>query len=399
MSEVGGTVAPGYEAIRGAFADAQKDDEGGAQLAVYRHGKKVVDLWTGRDKLNNRAYGEDTISVLMSCSKGMTATMAHMLVERGQIDVDERVAKYWPEFAQAGKDDVRVRHLLSHTVGLTSFEKESGVGPKELLDWKRCINALEQMTPLWEPGTAVMYHAVTYGYLVGEVIRRVSGKMPGKFFADEIAAPLGLDLWIGLPEREEHRVAPHFSSRPAVTLEQWAAMASAFGIDLNSRVAQTMINMFVGTGEAIEMINRREGHAAQIPAANGIGTARALAKMYAATIGEVDGVRLLKAETVSRARAPQTDSLKGPLDFAKIANPDPQRIALGYELNRRMEPMLGDGSFGHAGAGGRLGFAHPETGTAVGYVCNNMLWDGITGPDARWMPWTQVLEEIVFRNR
>jgi len=396
-TSAGGETAPGYERIRDAFALAQKDDDGGAQLCVYAQGRKVVDLWTGTDKLKQRPYGKDTISVLMSCTKGMVATMAHMLVERGQLDIGERVAKYWPEFARAGKADLRVRHLLSHTAGLTSFEPESGVGPKELLDWTRCTDTLAKMHPLWEPGTAVMYHAVTYGYLVGEVIRRITGRTPGRFFADEIAKPLGLDLWIGLPESEEHRVAPHFSSAPAVTLEQWVAMASAFNIDINGRVAQTMIHMFVSTGEAIQMINGREGHAAEIPAANGIGTARALARMYAATIGEVDGVRLLSRETVERARTPQTDGLKGPGDFAKITNPDPQRLALGYELNRRMEPMLGDGSFGHAGAGGRLGFAHPESGIAVGYVCNNMLWDGISGPDARWLPWTEALKEIVGR--
>ncbi len=395
MDAVGGTVSSGFEAIRDAFATAQKDDEGGAQLCIYRHGKKVVDLWTGRDGANNRPYGQDTLTVLMSCTKGMTATCAHMLIERGLLDPDERVAHYWPEFAANGKAEVRVRHLLSHTVGLTSFEPESGVGPRELLDWTKCTTALANMAPLWEPGTAAMYHAVTFGYLVGEVIRRVSGKMPGRFFADEVAKPLGLELWIGLPASEEHRVAPHFSSRPAMTLDQWVAMASAFGIDINGRVARTMINMFVGTVEAIEMINHAPGHAAEIPAANGIGTARALARMYAATIGEVDGVRLFSDATMKRARTPQTDNLKGPGDFAKLPNPDPQRLALGYELNRAMEPMLGDGSFGHAGAGGRLGFAHKESGTAVGYTCNNMLWDGFSGPDARWMPWTEVLREIV----
>jgi CubicO group peptidase (beta-lactamase class C family) len=395
MSDVGGIVERGYEKVREGFAEAQKKDSGGAQLCVYRHGKKVVDLWTGRDKINDRDYGKDTIAVLMSCTKGMTATMAHMLVQRGLLDTDERVAKYWPEFAANGKADVRVRHLLSHSVGLTSFEPESGVGPRELLDWNKCIDALANMAPLWEPGTAYMYHAVTYGYLVGEVIRHVSGKMPGQFFAEEIAKPLGLELWIGLPAEQEHRVAPHYSERPTVLPEQFRALMTGFGIDTESRVARTMINMLVGTGEAIEMINTRDGHAAEIPAANGIGTARSLARMYAATIGEVDGVRLLNADTMNRARAPQTDGLKAPSDFAKLPSPDPQRLALGYELNRRIEPMLGAGSFGHAGAGGRMGFAHPESGTAVGYICNNMLWDGLAGPDDRWMPWTKALHETL----
>ncbi len=395
MRDIGGTVAKGFEKLKDAFIEGQAADEGGAQLCVYRHGKKVVDLWTGRDKIKDRPYTDRTLAVTMSCSKGAVATSAHMLAERGLLDLDAPVTRYWPQFGQAGKAEVPVSYLLSHRVGLTSFEPASGIGPRELLDWDKCIAALAAMEPLWEPGTASMYHAVTYGYLVGEVIRRVSGKTPGRFFADEIAGPLGLEMWIGLPQSEEHRVAPHFSDRPSLTVEQWTPLLAGFGIDTESRLAKTMMHMLVSTDEAIQMINARDGHAAEIPAANMIGNAASLARMYAATIGEVGGVRLLKPETVERARAPQTDGLKAPGDFAKLPNADPQRLGLGYELNRRVEPMLGDGSFGHAGAGGRMGFAHPESGVAVGYVCNNMLWDGIRGPDDRWLPWTKALREAV----
>jgi CubicO group peptidase (beta-lactamase class C family) len=395
MQVIGGTVAKGFEKVRDAFAQGQAADEGGAQLCIYRHGQKVVDLWTGRDTVHDRPYTDKTIAVMMSCSKGAVATCAHMLAERGQLDLDAPVTEYWPQFGQAGKEDVPVSYLLSHRVGLTSFEPSSGIGPRDLLDWDKCTAALAAMAPLWKPGTAYMYHAVTYGFLVGEVIRRITGKMPGRFFADEIAAPLGLQMWIGLPAREEGRVAPHFSDRPGMTVEMWKQLLAGFGIDVEDRVAQAMMYMLVSTEEAIAMINSRDGHAAEIPAANMIGDAASLARMYAATIGEVDGVRLLKRETVNRARRCLTDGLKGPGDFAKLPNPDPQRLALGYELNRRTEPMLGDGSFGHAGAGGRMGFAHPESGVAVGYVCNNMLWDGIRGPDDRWVPWTAALREAI----
>jgi len=393
MADVGGTVAGGFEGVKAAFAEAQEADEGGAQLCVYRHGKKVVDLWTGRDPVRDRPYTDKTLAVTMSCSKGAVATCAHMLAERGQLDLDAPVTKYWPEFGQAGKQDVPVHHLLSHRVGLSGFEPDSGIGPRELLDWERCTATLAAMAPLWEPGTAYMYHAVTYGYLVGEVIRRITGKMPGRFFAEEVAGPLGLELWIGLPEAQEDRVAPHFTNRPALTLEQWKELMAGFGIDITSRVAQTMVHSLIGTDEAIEIMRSREGHAAEIPAGNMIGNAASLAKMYAATIGPVDGVRLLKPETVERARRWQTEGLAAAGDFAKLPNADPQRLAFGYELSRRSEPMLGEGSFGHAGAGGRMGFAHPESGIAVGYVCNNMLWDGIRGPDDRWVPWTRALRE------
>ena len=395
MVAVGGTVEKGFETLRDAFAEGQAADDGGAQLCIYRHGKKVVDLWGGRDRERDRPYTDKTLTILMSCSKGAVATCAHMLAERGLLDFDAPVTRYWPEFGQAGKDKVPVSDLMAHRVGLSGFEPGSGIGPRELLDWNKCVAALAAMEPLWQPGTAYMYHAVTFGYLVGEVIRRVSGKMPGHFFADEIAKPLGLEMWIGLPESEEDRVAPHFSDRPALTLEQWKQLLAGFGIDANARIAQSMIHGLIGTDEAIQMMKTREGHAAQIPAGNGIGNAASLARMYAATIGAVDGVRLLNAETVERARKWQTQGLTSPGDFAKLPNADPQRLGLGYELNRRAEPMLGDGSFGHAGAGGRMGFAHPESGVAVGYVCNNMLWDGIRGPDDRWVPWTKALREAL----
>ncbi len=395
MAGVGGTVEKGFEKIREAFADGQKDDEGGAQLCVYRHGRKVVDLWTGRDPIRDRPYTERTLAAMMSVSKGAVATAAHMLAERGLIDLDAPVARYWPEFGQNGKAGVTVADLLAHRAGLTSFAPENGIGPHELLDWNRCTDALAAMAPLWPPGTAYMYHAVTYGYLVGEVIRRVSGRTPGRFLADEIAAPLGLELWIGLPEREEDRVAPHFSRRPALTPEQWTMLLKGFGIDTGSRLAQTMMHMVIGTGEAIALINSREGHAAEIPAANMIGTAASLARMYAATIGDVDGVRLLQPQSVARAVAPQTEGLAAPGDFAKLPNPSPLRYGLGYQLTRSAAPMLGEGSFGHDGAGGRIGFAHPGSGVAVGYVCNNMLWDGLRGPDDRWVGWTAALKDAV----
>ncbi|MEI9991822.1 MAG: serine hydrolase domain-containing protein [Rhizomicrobium sp.] len=395
MSDVGGTVEPGFEKVREAFAEGQTADEGGAQLCVYRGGRKVVDLWTGRDTVKDRPYTDQTLAVMMSVSKGAVATAAHMLAERGLLDLDAPVTTYWPAFGRNGKEGVTVADLLTHRAGLSSFGAHSGVGPRELLDWDKCTEALAAMAPLWPPGTAFMYHAVTYGYLVGEVIRRVSGKTPGRFLAEEIAAPLGLDLWIGLAEAEEDRVAPYFSRRPGLTLEQWTMLLNGFGIDAQSPLARAMTHGLIGTAEAVAIINSREGHAAQIPAANMIGTAASLARMYAATIGEVDGVRLLQPRTVARAMAPRTEGLTVPGDFAKLPNPSPLRYGLGFQLTRSAAPMLGEGSFGHDGAGGRIGFAHPQSGVAVGYVCNNMLWDGMRGPDDRWVGWTAALKDVV----
>ncbi|MBS0472923.1 MAG: beta-lactamase family protein [Proteobacteria bacterium] len=393
--DVHGTTAAGFETLRDAFAKGQAEDDGGAQLCVYRHGKKVVDLWAGRDKVNDRPYTDKTISICFSVTKGATATMAHMLAERGQLDFGAPVATYWPEFAANGKDRITVAQVMSHRSGLNTFDADSDIGIEALADWSRCTAALAAMAPLWEPGSAMSYHALTYGYIVGEVIRRITGKTPGTFFAEEIAGPLGLNLWIGLPEGEEPRVAPHFSDRPGLTAEQMTGLLGALGIDTTSRHARAMLKTFADMGAAMAFINSRKGHAAEMPAANMIGDAASLAKMYAATIGEVDGVCLLKPETVRHAMRWLTEGLNAPGDFAKMPSPSPHRYGLGYQLTRTAAPMLGEGSFGHDGAGGRIGFANPESGVAVGYVCNNMLWDGQSGPDARWVPWTEALRAAI----
>ena len=393
--DITGHAEPGYERLREAFAEGQKNDPGGAQLCVYRDGKEIASLATGRDTVRDQPYTEDTLSVIMSCSKGVTATAAHMLIDRGAIDPDAPVARYWPEFAAAGKAEIRVHHLLSHSAGLMGFAPELRVGVRDLLDWDRCTRALAAMEPLWEPGTATSYHAITYGYLVGEVVRRVSGKTPGRFVADEIAGPLKLDLWIGLPVREERRVAPQVSARPDGTVEQMTALFKSLGMDVEDRAVRTLLTAIAGMPEALALLNSAEGHAAEIPAGNAVANAKSLARMYAATIGDVDGVRLLTKATVDRARKPRTDGLPSPGQLAKL--PPPPRFGLGYELNRMVVPMLGEGSFGHAGAGGRLGFAHPESGVAAAFVSSRMDWDGISGPDARWVPWLTALSDIAQR--
>jgi CubicO group peptidase (beta-lactamase class C family) len=394
MAVAQGWVAPGYEPIREAFAEAQAKDEGGAQLCVYRHGERVVDLWAGQDPVGRRPYTEHTITTLMSCTKAAVATCAHILEERGLIALDAPVARYWPEFAAAGKEETTVRHLLTHSAGLMGYEPDSGIGARDLLNWQTATEGLASMRPLWEPGTAYFYHFVTFGFVVGEVVRRVSGRTVGKFFAEEVAQPLGIDFWIGLPESQEPRVAPHFSKAPQFTADQWRTMLEGLGVDVGTRLAKTVVHTLEATNEmVVDVMNTRAGRAAEVPAGNGIGNARALAKMYAALIGEVDGVRLIGPATMERARAPQTEGMRAPGDFSKFVRTEPQRFGLGFELPRAPEPMLGSGSFGHAGAGGRLGYAHPESGVAVGYVCNNMLWDNLE-PDARWVGWTKALHEV-----
>jgi CubicO group peptidase (beta-lactamase class C family) len=392
-----GTIERGYERVRDGFVEGQRTDEGGAQLCVYRYGKKVVDLWGGQDTMGNRPYAGDALTVIMSCTKGVAATAALMLVERGRLDPEEPVTRYWPEFGQAGKEDMRVHHLFAHTAGLNGFDPALEIGPRDLLDFGRCANALARMEPLWKPGTASMYHAITYGYLLGELVRRIDGRSIGRFVAEEISAPLELDLWIGLPAGEESRVARQYSRRPGATVEQMTAFFSSLGVDLEDRIVRTMINAVAGTDEAMRLLDSREGHAAEIPAGNALADARSLARMYAATIGEIDGVRLLNKDTVARARLPRNDGLNAPEPLAKFPPFAPQRFGLGYMLTRFANPMLGETSFGHDGAGGRVGFADPESGFAVAYLCNNMSWDPMAGPDPRWVPWLNALLEMAQR--
>lgn len=388
------TIAGDAERVHEAFLAAHADSEGGAQLCVYRHGNCVLDCATGRDVVTERPYTPDTLTVLMSCTKAAVAMCVHLLAERGAIDLDAAVARYWPDFAANGKEDVRVRHLLAHSSGLFGFDPAAGIDAQALLDWDVCTKALERMAPLWSPGTAYGYHFVTYGYLVGELVHRTTGMSVGAFFREAIGEPFGIDLWIGLPEVEEARVAPHFRSTPPISRAEWRARLGALGIDSDHPVVHALIETIGVTEELIDLMTTRPGRAAEIPAGNGVGTAHGLARLYAACIGPLDGARLLSEATVRRAREPQTDELTGPPPLSILSGGSPQRFALGFELPREIMPMLGEGSFGHPGAGGRLGFAHPELGIAVGYACNALVWDGVT-PDPRW-GWCEVLRETVL---
>ena len=327
----------------------------------------------------------------MSCTKGATAAVVHRLAERGLIDYEARVADYWPEFAVNGKGEARVWHLMSHSVGLPGVEPESGVSTLDMLTLDKHLPALEAMAPLWAPGASCHYHPITYGSLLDGLVRRVAGKSVARVFAEEIAAPLGLDFWIGLPADQEPRVAPHFAPTPGFTTEQITALLAGMGIDVTTRLARVVLLSLQQTNELIESMNSREGRAAELPAGNGVTDAASLAKMYAALIGEVDGVRLLSPATVDKARTLRTGAMSPAGDLGKLQLGLPARYGLGYQL--APEAMLGEGSFGHDGAGGRVAFAHPESGTAAAYVANTML-TVMGGTDPRWA-WKDELRKAI----
>jgi CubicO group peptidase (beta-lactamase class C family) len=369
-----GWTAPGFEHVRDKFA--QNFDEGlevGAAFAAYQDGEPVVDLWGGiADRTTGRPWARDTIVLVFSTTKGATAVCANLLAQDGALDVEAPVVEHWPEFAAAGKSEVPVSALLSHQAGLPWVDE--AITLDEALAWDPLIHALERQAPVWEPGTAHGYHAVTYGHLVGEVVRRVSGRTLGTVLAEDVAEPLGLDFWIGLPEAEEPRVAPLIGrlitegseSTDARTLAELAGPASGL------TRALTLGGALGGRGT----FNTRAVRAAEIPGANGVGDARSVARMYAACIGEVDGVRLLSDEQLRDAQRQRTTG--------------PDRILLDLDLQWGLGfivpstlVQLGHGprAFGHFGMGGSLGWADPDAGLAFGYVMNKMAL-GMAG-DAR----------------
>ncbi|MEV6319427.1 serine hydrolase domain-containing protein [Streptomyces sp. NPDC051776] len=374
MTMIDGQVAAGFEPVREAFAAnfAQRGDVGAA-VCVYVGGRPVVDLWGGvADPDTDRPWERETLQLVYSATKGATASAAHLLAQRGLLDLDAPVARYWPEFAANGKAAIPVRWLLSHQAGLVTLDQP--VPLSDALGWQPMVAALAAQRPVWVPGTAHGYHGRTFGWLVGEVIRRVSGRTPGHFFADEIAAPLGLDFFIGLPERERHRVSRMVYQQPDIDLT--TVPAESIPEELREVVAawrdpNSLSNRAFAVTDPTEIdFNSPAVQAAELPASNGIGTAHGLARMYAALIGEVDSVRLFSPETLASATKEQAS---GPDQVMVV----PSRFSTGYMLPTDTNPMIGTDSFGHTGRGGSLGFADPEHGIAFGYVMNHI----IGGPD------------------
>jgi CubicO group peptidase (beta-lactamase class C family) len=366
---IDGWVAPGFENVRDQFEKNFADGlEVGAAFAAYQDGEKVVDLWGGvADEATDRAWAEDTLVVVFSTTKGATAICANRLAQEGRLDVDAPVAEYWPEFAGRGKATIPVNHLLSHRAGLAWVDTPLTLD--DALAWEPMIHALEAQAPSWEPGTAHGYHAVTYGYLVGEVVRRITGKTVGAYFRDEVASPLGLDFHIGLPEALEPRVAPMLGGFGGAAEadadadpEAMAALAALIGPGSNLGKALSAGGAFSDA----QLFNTRPVHAAEIPAAGGITDARSVARMYAACIGDVDGVRLLGPDQVADATTQRTE---GP-DIV-ILNLDLQ-FGLGFFVPSSLLQLGGPRSFGHFGMGGSAGWCDPEAGLAFGYVMNKM---------------------------
>jgi CubicO group peptidase (beta-lactamase class C family) len=374
---VDGLVEPGFEAVRDAFAhNFEVGREHGAAFCLHVDGRKVVDLHGGtfgRDAAT--PYDQDTLQLVFSTTKGATAVCANLLAQRGQLDLSAPVSTYWPEFAQAGKADMPVLYLLTHQAGLPAIDRT--LSDEEVQAWDPVVAALAEQAPVWEPGTAHGYHALTYGWLVGEVVRRITGRSLGTYFAEEVAGPLGLEFWIGLPEEYEHRVSPVSGGE----------VVAGGGPSAPSDYASTLVARALNVGGAFGdpgWPNRRAWHVAEVPAANGITNATSLSRLYAGLIGTVEGgpaERLLTSAQVDQARTVRTF---GPDQvFLTLGFPMEQKIGQGFWVSNPYAPFGAEGSFGHTGAGGSYGFADPENNLAVGYVMNKMS-AGVTGdPRAR----------------
>jgi CubicO group peptidase (beta-lactamase class C family) len=323
----------------------------GASVTVHHKGEVVVDIWGGFvDEAKTTPWATDTIVNVWSTTKTMTFLVALLLLDRGELDFDRPVADYWPEFADAGKQDVKIRHVLAHTAGLSGWSEH--LEPHDLADWEKCTAALARQSPWWEPGTKSGYHAVTQGFLIGEVVRRVTGQSIGSFFHRELAEPLGADFFIGLPESEESRVSLVVPPPPA----------DFSGADPNSIMVRTLTSPLLDA----TMPHNRWWRAAEIPAANGHGNARsvALVQSIVANGGETAGRRFVRRETLDRifvTEAQGDDLVLGvPLHFGA-----------GYGLSSATIP-LGPRACAWGGFGGSVIIMDQDSQLTISYMMNKM---------------------------
>lgn len=366
---VSGRVADGWESVRDAFVgNLTSRADVGAGVAVYHRGEPVVDLVGGWfDNRATRAYAADTLQVTFSTTKGIVALAVAMCVERGLLSYDEPVHHFWPEFATNGKEQVTVGQLLSHRAGL--YTVDGPVTLDDVLDWETMTRLLAANAPLFFPDSTHGYHAITFGWLAGELVRRVDGRNIGRFVAEEIAGPIGGEIFIGLPERFEERVSPINQGWPSVDSgDRPGAAASAVGMQDHPVQRAVTVNGALAVKGAF---NRRDVHAAEIPGANGISNARSLAAMYAATLSPIDGargrVRLLGDRV--RERAATSVTPEGERDAVLVF---PTAFSMGFMTPCGAVPYDRPGSFGHPGAGGSVSFADPTRSLAFSYVMNRM---------------------------
>ena len=358
--EIHGRCDEKFARVKDAFAKNFEDGlDIGASVAVTVEGENVVDLWAGNlVDADDKPWQEDTIVNVWSTTKTMAATVMLMLADRGQLDFNEKVSTYWPEFAQNGKDNIQVRHIMSHSAGLSSLEEP--IVFQDFCDHDKIAGLLAAQAPWWEPGTKSGYHAITQGHLQNELVRRITGKTLGAFFNEEVTTPLGADFHIGTPTSAYPRVGLLLPPEPAADL----------GLDPESIMARTM------TRPALDaLVSRTEQwREAEIPAANGHGNARSVARIHSAIAcgGEVDGVRLMSEEGCRKIFEVQTDGVD-------LVLGTPIRFGMGFGINSEYQPLSPNKNVCYWGGwGGSLAVIDMDEKMSFSYVMNRML-SGTTG--------------------
>ena len=357
-----GNVSKGFERVADVFADLWGDIEVGASCCIFHEGKKVVDIWGGYiNREMTVPWQSDTLINVYSSTKGMGSLSLAILVDDGLVDYDEKVITYWPEFGAEGKQDVTVAQLLSHQAGLCGVDQKLAV--EDLYDFPKMVNLLAAQKPLWDPGTAVGYHAITWGYFPGELIRRITGKSLGSYFHEKVSGPLEADFFIGIPKSQISRcgelIGPN-RARKETKMQEPPRSAKFYDIALlNPSIAPYR--------DASSNAWRR----AEIAGANGQANARGIATIYGALAngGDLDGDRIISSEAIAAATKIEVDGEIDNVTGTRV------RLARGFMLNSENAYGPYSDSFGHGGAGGSLGFADPLNNVGFGYAMNQMQAD------------------------
>ena len=366
-SQVQGFVAEGFEKIQATFQEIISEaPDSGAAVSIWCKGENIVNLWGGlADRDTKSPWSEDTKAVVFSSTKGLMSLALAQLFQAQKISYEDLVTKFWPEFKGAGKESTTIGQLVSHRAGVPFFADD--IEFAQVINWDYMISKIEQEVPMWATGAEYAYHAITHGWLTGEIIRRVTGMSPGQYLAKEISSPLKADTWLGLPAELENKVAFSYASEGL----------SSFFIDLNEKNTDAgnflIRSLTLGTAFPMNLVGKDEGfnsaavHQAEIPGAGGISTAHGISKIWSAVVHETDGVRLLSDETVEHVTMVQSEGKP----FTDL-EPPYSKFGMGFQLDSPARRYLSQSSFGHDGAGGQCAFADSEHKIGFSFVTSEM---------------------------